>query len=592
MKTKLLYLRRKENIVTVLCLLLIIYIYTIYLFKLNRIQIVGDEFGYWADASFLAGFDWTSVASHNAYYSFGYSIFLAPLFIFSNHPEIMYRLAIILNVLFMCGGFLLLYSSGKVLFQNVNKYFLICTALAITFYSNNIYQSQTTQTECILWFFSCLSLWALIKLYNSGKVVWSILYAFSLVYLYCIHMRCLGILIAGIITVVLMVYTKKISAKNVIVILTITIGCYLLSFILKDIFMNGLNMSGKTAEINDYAGQVGKVRNLTSIKGIIQLFISFFAKVFYLGSSTFFLFYLGMFFLIKKFLDIIKMFINKVWEPHSEIWIFLLLSMLATLGISSISMMENGRIDMLIYGRYNEFFLGGILICGVVELFFNSKRLKVLCILILFHVILGVGVFYQLNLTGATGLYPNNIVGIISMNMFNGKNITDYFVIIVAIETSIIASILFILFSIKRKVSSQSIIIIIVAVIWGGIGFDGCSRFIYPYQEKTDNTRIAQMIKQTDPDADIYYVVDSSNVKDNFSTLYIDYMQFLLPQYPIKYIYSSDISVVKGDAFILTPFTEEKIKEVEDIGVKIEESENFNLYVTKELMEKAEYGGQ
>ena len=52
--------------------------------SLDGIYIIGDEFGYWADAAFFAGKNWSEVGSMNPYYSFGYSLILAPLFLWGS----------------------------------------------------------------------------------------------------------------------------------------------------------------------------------------------------------------------------------------------------------------------------------------------------------------------------------------------------------------------------------------------------------------------------------------------------------------------------------------------------------------------------
>ena len=87
----------------------------------NRIYIIGDEFGYWANASLWAGKEWDSVASFNPYYSFGYSVALAPLFLIKN-PELMYKVAILMNAVFMCFTFCLAYDCAKIMMSNLKNY--------------------------------------------------------------------------------------------------------------------------------------------------------------------------------------------------------------------------------------------------------------------------------------------------------------------------------------------------------------------------------------------------------------------------------------------------------------------------------------
>ena len=100
-----------------ICLLIIFSVGVWKCWELNRIYIIGDEFGYWANASYMAGLDWGSVASVNSYYSFGYSILLVPLFLIKN-TEIMYKAGICLNALILCGSFCLTYACTKKCIKN------------------------------------------------------------------------------------------------------------------------------------------------------------------------------------------------------------------------------------------------------------------------------------------------------------------------------------------------------------------------------------------------------------------------------------------------------------------------------------------
>ena len=74
-KNKQVYSHADKILVGILALALF-FIYMLQVSELKMISIIGDEFGYWASGSFLAGFDWSDVASYNAYYSYGYGIWL------------------------------------------------------------------------------------------------------------------------------------------------------------------------------------------------------------------------------------------------------------------------------------------------------------------------------------------------------------------------------------------------------------------------------------------------------------------------------------------------------------------------------------
>ena len=70
--------------------------------------IYADEFGYWSHAAHMTGHTWAGVMDGMGWYSFGYSFWLALTFLVSDHMAVMYRAAILLNVLMsvMCHMYL------------------------------------------------------------------------------------------------------------------------------------------------------------------------------------------------------------------------------------------------------------------------------------------------------------------------------------------------------------------------------------------------------------------------------------------------------------------------------------------------------
>lgn len=80
------------------CLALLVFIINIrHLGSIEFFTVLDDEFGYWGNAAYLAGLDWSGVISEIPYYSYGYSLLLVPLFFIFDNPIHMYKAAIILN---------------------------------------------------------------------------------------------------------------------------------------------------------------------------------------------------------------------------------------------------------------------------------------------------------------------------------------------------------------------------------------------------------------------------------------------------------------------------------------------------------------
>ena len=123
------------------------------LFYITRVKgpfVYTDEMGYWGHAANLAGNTWAGVMGDMPWYAFGYSLFLAPLFLISNNIVIMYRMAVILNILFGLLSFALAYRVIGKLVLGSNVLFKGSLAFVATAYSAYIFQSYVAWSETLL----------------------------------------------------------------------------------------------------------------------------------------------------------------------------------------------------------------------------------------------------------------------------------------------------------------------------------------------------------------------------------------------------------------------------------------------------------
>lgn len=89
--------------------------------RLFGFSLFPDEFGYWAPAAEMLGWDWSESVSLGSYYSFGYSLILTPVLYFVKDSITAYRTAVVLNMILMCAGLCLLYSLMRMLFPELIK---------------------------------------------------------------------------------------------------------------------------------------------------------------------------------------------------------------------------------------------------------------------------------------------------------------------------------------------------------------------------------------------------------------------------------------------------------------------------------------
>ena len=143
---------------------------------------------------------------------------------------------------------------------------------------------------------------------------------------------------------------------------------------------------------NDFAGQIWRIRDILTIEGFLRFLISIAGKWFYIATASglvicFGIWYLGGHFIKKSIQGISK--ISYIWKKNDEenlepiscnrsaIWLWgAFLAWLGIFGISAFAMSGIGRIDNLIYGRYQEFAVGILLLYGFYSLIKDRKWIR------------------------------------------------------------------------------------------------------------------------------------------------------------------------------------------------------------------------
>ncbi len=332
---------------------------------------VPDEFGYWTSAAKKVGFDWSDVASLGSYYSFGYSFILTPILRLFRNGVMAYRAAVVVNMLLMCAGMFLIFGIIKRLFPEIDRKKQVFVGSIAVFYPVWIFNMQMTMAEALLMFLFVLITWLFVCLIQEPKAITAIFLAGALVYIYWVHMRTAGVLIACIITLILWIISDRPKVKPVLVF----IGALLLLVVLTVVFKQNTvvtvfsNTDSQLLAGNDYGGQMGKLKQLTTFYGMKLFVKEVIGKVFYLGLTSFGLFYWGIGWTLKKSCFLMaKFFKKRKIEMIEWVFLFLFLSMLGEILISSIYMHPVGNIDSLIYGRYDEFPVPVFLMIGAIAM--------------------------------------------------------------------------------------------------------------------------------------------------------------------------------------------------------------------------------
>ncbi len=339
--------------------------------KICGFTLYPDEFGYWASAANIVGYDWSEVASMGSYYSFGYSLILIPVLAVTQNGIVAYRIAVLINVMLMAVSFFLFQKIITKLFfgiDNIKKAFISGAAIL---YPPWIFYSQMTMAEALLHFLFVLIIYLFCLFIEKPTVLTAVCLSVALIYIYCVHMRTIGVVIACIITLCLWGF-QKFSDKRIFIVLVIGLCIFALgAAILKDYTVTEVfsHADSNILSGNDYGSQWGKFREFLSAKGIKTLAEGILGKVFYLGIASFGLFYWACWWCAKEIILLFKK-LSKREKSTITGWccLFFMLAATGEILISGIYMYRSKLIDCLIYGRYTDFLMPIFLLIGIVAI--------------------------------------------------------------------------------------------------------------------------------------------------------------------------------------------------------------------------------
>lgn len=519
-------------------------VYLIHITDLYQLYVLHDEFGYWANAAYFAGFDWSGVASLSPYYSYGYSVLLIPLLLIFKDSVLMYRAAIVLNCIFYIAAFIVSRACARLMFPKLNRYVSVLLCFLLALYCNNLLQVNIAWGEALLYFMYWLSFYTLIIYSRKRNLPALIAFIAECFFMYMIHQRTLGVIIAGLITIVVMfLQDKHISIKKIIVPVSVVAGVLLVAFLIKELVINNVwkwTDSGLAGQ-NDYSGQWNKVVSLfTSKNGIPNLVMHVCGKILYLMVASCSLIFWGLRLCIRRLLP-------KKRNIFFPVHLFLILSLLGTVGIVSIYMSTGMRIDCVVYGRYMEFMVGPLMMIGLHSLarrrpapFWYGIYTAILLLMAagsvkLFH---STSTFTRIMSCG-TSLFYNTKVDAFSLK---------YCVIV----SAAIGLILF-LAAYFKKIYLWFVSAVVIIVFWflnAGCALD--NEVLAGQEYIKDTSVIAELIEHVE--APIYFTCN--NNVEAFYNRRIENLQFLIKDMPIKAVEYGELDALSGDYYLVQYHTD------------------------------------
>ncbi|MGN0277927.1 MAG: hypothetical protein ACI4C4_01090 [Lachnospiraceae bacterium] len=531
---------------------------------MDYIFVINDEFGYWLHAVSAVGYDWKDLIAETPYYSWGYSLWLVPIVAILPTPELWYKAAILLNVLFLIMSYFLCYKSGKKLFADIDEKVIALISLIVIIYPANIVYAQATWTESLLYSLVWLETYLLISLDEKFSAKKYVLAIIVLLYSYAVHNRSMGVVLAGIIALVLALVKHKKKLGYYLSLFLILLVGYKGIELVKAHQINLLWSNSKNSGINNVGLNVQTVTNYYSriFEQTKNLLISFAGKYFYLIIGSCLTLPIAVVGMLKELIDNIRS--RKLWNNYqlSKIWIILVAGFMY--GISVIQMNNwTARKDYVVYGRYMENGIGPILFLALIYCISLVKETRIGLGISLLSLLLGVWPVYLL-VSNAAGWFNTICSPVIGAFYEAVSDMRLTFIILVMISIVIFVIIFASTFP-KRKKWMTGMALICIGLTFTSMGYHASQYAILKNRQPKDSVTVPLRSKISGELAEekIYFV---KNDGLDWTSLCPKYFQFLIPDRAIHVILQEEIEqVMEEDCIIMmNPRDEEAITILED----------------------------
>lgn len=511
------------------------------------ITIINDEFGYVGLGAQMAGYDWTSTLGTSAYYSYGFGIVLSLLFRLGLTGVSFYRAVIVLNVLLLIASFFITCFFTQKLFASKWD---VLIALAVNLYSCNIFQSKLNWAETILYFLTWLLLLLIYQLNEKYELKYLLGIVVVSVYMYIVHQRCLSVIIASTMLVILILLNKNFDKKNIgklLVAFAVMAGFLLITSYVKDYIIANWYVAesadvGRIA-VNDYSAQTEKIAKLTSVRYVAYLILGMIGKLWAQSTASGLLILFSLIAALslvwQKITDIIK---KKAVFRLDDKQVFLVsaaLLFLGSLGVASIYKLRglsDQRYYEIVMTRYIDYVTGPMLLFGLYILYHYRKYFKEIVFSVIVMIGMTVLTYFQFVRTYQPVMITLNIASVYPFI----KNVSNDLKTILVAGAGVIGFMGLLLAAMRmgmRKNKQDITFGIVVAVTacifaYNGVtlaeGYTG-----YKQQEVVDYVMpIVDYMEENDWEGTVYYLKAKSNDSYNFLKI----LQFMRPELKIELI--------------------------------------------------------
>ncbi len=239
--------------------------------------IFNDEIGYWSNSVFFTGDDWTSVTGRIGYYSYGYSLLLVPVrmlgeWIGWSWSE-QYHAAVVMNASFLVMSYVLALKLAARYLPRMNRLVRTVACFTVFTYSSYIVYAHITWTECTLMFFFWVFLYVMMRVVDQPAIGNHIIYAVVSFYLYTVHQRALGIVVASVLIVLYLRLLHRNRLRDAAAFFWSMYACGLGHAVVKRNLQNINYLGGEPVSVQELLGYAFTKNSLILLAAGVVMFI-------------------------------------------------------------------------------------------------------------------------------------------------------------------------------------------------------------------------------------------------------------------------------------------------------------------------------
>lgn len=541
---------------------------------------LGDEAGYLGNAAYFAGYDWREILSNmHAYYAYGYSLFLIPVFWLANTGVQVIQGACVVNIIWVLGIYLIQICIMEKICRYKNSFVIAAISFIASLYSYIVSNTLKVDCETILTFCYLFCAFLLYYAVRTNKVWLYGLLGVSSAYMFFIHTRAI-VLIGGMVCTLLItffrVFPKK-RRKKIFMYLSGLIVSFICFYAIKSSVMQLYSGESIIVPQGTAAGNMitmdyitVRLASLFTLENVHLYILSFLAKLFYICVGTCTMGVFGFIYMSKNVWKCLKFSENTSTDIAAyTVQMYFLLNVTLIVLFQTISTVGDvNGFTYFFYGRYYDFAVIPLILFGLYSCLYEKQTSKkIICIMF------GIGVLGVV--VAQLGKYLNSNKINIDTNRISAftaiveKN--DNYVNMILYGTLLMLFFLGIyLFAHQKKGNSILILTVVLSVI-----LSNSSKCVDVIMKANDSAKgdakIAEYISNDDTNRNIYVIEEPYRYPGFYCR-----MQVLIKDVPIHIIIPEQLNDIEENSYIITYKNSEMGQALSDY--KILEGSVFELF--------------